>query len=1179
MASADLREELNCSICLSIYTDPVMLSCGHNFCRRCIGDVLDTQEGSGVYTCPECRAEYQERPAPQRNLKLCNIAEHFLSTHPEQEETEICCTYCVHSFVPASKTCLMCEASLCDTHLRVHSKSEDHVLTEPTIYITNRKCSVHTELLKYYCHEDAVCVCASCGLFGEHKGHHVELLNLASEKKKEKLRDVMVNLTSNKEEIEKRVQSLQEQMRKVQEKAHGMIEMISAMFRDIREQLEVQAKRVLGEIRQSDQDLLKVSNLIQRLEIQKDELSKQMCLVEELCSMTDPLNILQGGDYDKVRGITGVNRDNNELPALNELDDVLISVTLQRALTDIVTDVIMKRGLCEQEDSDILLDVNTAGKCVNLSGDLKTASYSTIQKVRPNRPERFITLSQVLSNKTILSGKYYWECNIKGSGTCGVGMAYPSINRKGKQSLIGINNKSWCLGKIANNYFAVHDSRQIKLVTKSSCTRLGIFLDYEAGRLSFYELCDPVRLLHTFTASFTEPLHVALYVSVNSEITIRSFVSGRQTSDNTRRLIDTLTFMRRKGTPSLTLSTDAEKAFDRVNWDFLMATLQKFGLAYITSPEADSEKFKISNGSRQGCPLSPLLFALFLEPLAILLRDSTEVEGIKIDSTPSQIISVGSNVARSDIFSFVSCCCLYIMASDLREELNCSICLSIYTDPVMLSCGHNFCQGCIGDVLDTQEGSGVYTCPECRAEYQERPAPQRNLKLCNIVQCFLSARPEKEEVGIVCTYCVHFPVPAVKTCILCEASLCDIHLRVHSKSEEHILTDPTTCMTYRKCSSHKKLLEYYCYEDAVCICASCCAFGEHRGHQVELLNEASEKKKVKLRDALEKLTLEREDAEKRVQTLQEHRRHAEDKAVDIRERVTALFQDIRKQLEDLEKRVLSEISRQEEQVSLQISHLIQQLEIQKHELSRKMCHIEELCNITDSLTVLQGCESDKDIDLEYGKRDKEFPTLNQVDEVLTSLTLHRVLADIVMDVKVKRGFYVQEAPDILLDVNTAGNYVAISNNLKTATRLERNQQRPKQTERFITYSQVLSTKHFSSGQHYWEVETSESGNWCVGMAYPSIEREGEQSCIGDNNKSWCLGMINKHYAVFHDSVVMPVTPEPSYHRLGIYLDYEAGRLSFYQMCDPVRLLHTFTATFTEQLHVAFSVYGAWVRIK
>ncbi|XP_069821962.1 E3 ubiquitin/ISG15 ligase TRIM25-like [Dendropsophus ebraccatus] len=295
------------------------------------------------------------------------------------------------------------------------------------------------------------------------------------------------------------------------------------------------------------------------------------------------------------------------------------------------------------------------------------------------------------------------------------------------------------------------------------------------------------------------------------------------------------------------------------------------------------------------------------------------------------------------------------MASvDLRDELLCSICLSLYADPVTLRCGHNFCRDCIDQVLNTQDGAGVYSCPECREEFRKRPTLQRNITLRNVAERFRSTQPHQEEItGICCTYCIHSPVPAVRSCLLCEASLCDNHLRVHSKSPEHVLTDPSTSLEKRKCSVHKKVLEYYCTEDAACICVSCSLAGEHRGHQVETLDEASEKKKKKLRNVLQKLMTKREKTEERVRSVLERWRKQQEKAFGEAERVTVLFIDIRRRLEDLEKKVLSEISRQEEQLSLSLSDVIQKLEIKKDELSRKMRHIEELCNMADPLTVLQ----------------------------------------------------------------------------------------------------------------------------------------------------------------------------------------------------------------------------------
>ncbi|XP_063819485.1 E3 ubiquitin/ISG15 ligase TRIM25-like [Pseudophryne corroboree] len=516
-------------------------------------------------------------------------------------------------------------------------------------------------------------------------------------------------------------------------------------------------------------------------------------------------------------------------------------------------------------------------------------------------------------------------------------------------------------------------------------------------------------------------------------------------------------------------------------------------------------------------------------------------------------------------------------SADLRQQLDCSICLSIYTDPVTMRCGHNFCRVCIDRVLDTQEGAGAYTCPECRAECQERPVLQRNITLCNIVESFLSTRPDQEETGIFCTYCVDSPVPAAKSCLLCEASLCDKHLRVHSKSGEHILCDPTTSLGNRKCSVHKELFRYYCTNDASCICVSCSLAGKHWGHKVEMLDEASEKKKEKLRNLLQKLTTKREETEKRVQSLQERRREDQGKAAGVTETVTALFRDIRIQLEDLEKRVPSEISRQEQRVSLSVSDLIQQLEIKKDELSRKMRHIEELCNMSDPVTVLQEPDTGDLYDTEDTERhDNQVRGAGDLDVGLISGTLH-ILSNIITGINI--GIYVQQPTDLLLDVTTAGNNIKISGDRKTASCSHKNQTRPITPERF-QYNQVISTRAFSSGRHCWEVDVSKSVGWKVGMCYPSIDRKGLQSDIGSNNRSCCLCRrgYNYQYSVILDSTEIQLPDSIPCDRVRLYLDYEAGQLSFYALCHPIRHLHTVTAALTEPLHAALWVGDGCITI-
>ncbi|XP_069619729.1 E3 ubiquitin/ISG15 ligase TRIM25-like [Ranitomeya imitator] len=522
-------------------------------------------------------------------------------------------------------------------------------------------------------------------------------------------------------------------------------------------------------------------------------------------------------------------------------------------------------------------------------------------------------------------------------------------------------------------------------------------------------------------------------------------------------------------------------------------------------------------------------------------------------------------------------------SADLRDELLCSICLSIFKDPVMLRSEHNFCRVCIGRVLDTQDESGVYSCPECREEFQQRPALMRNINLHNVAERFLITQQEHEEItGICCTYCVDSPVPAVRSCLRCEASLCDKHLRVHSKSPEHVLSDPSTSLEKRKCSVHKKNLEYYCTEDAAGICVSCSLGGEHRGHRVEMLDEASEKKKKKLRHALQELETKREKSEERVQRLEERRRKAQGKAAGEAERVAALCTDIRRRVDNLEKKVLSEISRQEKEESLSLSARIHQLEIKKDELSRKMRHIEELCNMRDPLTVLQEpdtgdlCDPEEEGgDEDTGGHDKQPHDGDDLNVAVISHTLH-TLCEVISGIR--SGIYVEGPADILLDVTTAHNNLLISDDIKTATGTKENQKRPERAERFQDCNQVMSRRGFISGRHYWDMEISGSGDWSVALCYPSIDRRGRQSLIGYNNKSWCLWRSNNQYSVRHDSEVIRLPHKISSYRVRIYLDYEAGQLSFYELCDPIRHLHTFTATFFEPLHAVLYVYEGSIKI-
>ncbi|KAM9329462.1 E3 ubiquitin/ISG15 ligase TRIM25-like [Gastrophryne carolinensis] len=514
-------------------------------------------------------------------------------------------------------------------------------------------------------------------------------------------------------------------------------------------------------------------------------------------------------------------------------------------------------------------------------------------------------------------------------------------------------------------------------------------------------------------------------------------------------------------------------------------------------------------------------------------------------------------------------------SADLRKELECSVCLSVYTDPVNLRCGHNFCRVCIDRVLETQEEAGRYFCPQCRKSFLSRPTLHRNITLRNVVETFQSAHADQQEIQTPCTYCVDSPVPAVKSCLMCEASLCEKHLRVHSKSPEHVLTDPSTALGNRKCPVHKKILEYYCTEDSACVCVSCCVIGEHQGHKIKKLEEASDQRKITLRAVVRELMIKKERTARHVQGLQEHKKSVHQKAAGEAKRVAAMFGDLKRKLEDLEKKALSKISNREQKVSFLVSHMIEQLEIKKDELSRKMRHIEELCNTTDPLTLLQEPDTGDLCDTEEGETsDKWTHDKVDLDVVAVSLTLRadlfKVFSEVCEGISIK-------AADILLDVDTANSNLHILKDKKT-TLWSPNQNRQMTSARFQDYPQVLSSQRFSSGQHYWDIDVGESQSWRVGVSYPSAERKGiPLSNIGNNNKSWSLFREVCRYGVIHDSKVVQLPAPISSDRVRVCLDYESGRISFYDLCTPIQHLHSFTTTFTEPLHASLGVWQGCVK--
>ncbi|XP_044214905.1 NACHT, LRR and PYD domains-containing protein 3-like isoform X2 [Thunnus albacares] len=159
---------------------------------------------------------------------------------------------------------------------------------------------------------------------------------------------------------------------------------------------------------------------------------------------------------------------------------------------------------------ELTVDPNTAHKLLILSDGNRKVSQAREEQPYPDHPDRFDYWTQVLFQQD-LTRCCYWEVEWEGSWA-GMGVTYKDIHRKGhdQDCVMGYNEISWGLHCSAHGYRAYHNYKSIVLhVPLAGSRRLAVYLDWEAGILSFYRVSTGGSLthLHTFYTKFTDPLY------------------------------------------------------------------------------------------------------------------------------------------------------------------------------------------------------------------------------------------------------------------------------------------------------------------------------------------------------------------------------------------------------------------------------------------------------------------------------------------------------------------------------------------------------------------------------------------------------------------------------------------------------------------------------------------------
>ncbi|XP_071059521.1 E3 ubiquitin-protein ligase TRIM21-like [Pseudochaenichthys georgianus] len=458
------EDQFLCSICLDVFTDPVSTPCGHNFCKACISQHWDTKV---PYQCPNCKKLFHTRPELLVNTFISEMPAQFRQSAQQKASS---------------------------------SSSEQHVVKPGEV-----PCDACTGTRLKALKSCLVCVCMLC-TYSEHKTHDVVPLKEGCEGKKAELWKTDAKIQQM---IQKRRLKIQEMNRSVELSKEGADREIAdgvQVFTALKESVERSQAELMDTIKEKQRETEEqAAGLIKELEQEVSELKKRSSEVEQLSRSEDQLHLLQS--------FTSL----NAAPPTKNWTEVRVrppsyEETVRRAVTQLEETLrkqmkkLLELKRVQQSEVEVTLDPDTAHSNLILSVDGKQVKDGDVKKNLPDNPERFNSSPNVLAKQSFSSGRFYCEVQVKGKTDWDLGVARESINRKGNISL-SPQKGYWVVVLRNENKYKACAGPAVRLSLKSQPEKVGVFVDYEEGLVSFYDV-DAAALIYSFTGCcFKEKLY------------------------------------------------------------------------------------------------------------------------------------------------------------------------------------------------------------------------------------------------------------------------------------------------------------------------------------------------------------------------------------------------------------------------------------------------------------------------------------------------------------------------------------------------------------------------------------------------------------------------------------------------------------------------------------------------
>ncbi|XP_077461004.1 E3 ubiquitin-protein ligase TRIM39-like [Stigmatopora argus] len=527
------EDQISCSVCLEIFSQPVTTPCGHSFCKACISTYWDKGNKAKVYHCPLCKEAFRKRPELHVNRALQEITEQFkrkalVGNEEGKSENEDTSTALAPS---GNSSGLVTElmSRFQGTHevpqssfplgskVVLQSTSFAHAEPPPPYSYLSRNplssspfsamCPLHQRRVELFCQTDGRCVCSICAESGEHRGHAVLPLQKGWDTMKSQLGNVEEQLSDLICKRELKSEEIQNALLGIDAAAQRDVErtvLVFSKFLSAVEQGQAQVLELIEMNRRSAHH--RSQGLLALLEEEMTELKQRRTSLSQLALSGDCAISLQS--LPSLCAPPQLSERVNA-PVSSELTTGTILNSISQ-MTEHFQEGIQKllkdwTKMVQEYAEKITLDPETAHPRLTISGDGKQVFCSENHRSLPNNPKRFDRVVCVMAHQGFRSGRHYWEVQVGQKTDWDLGVAGQSIRRKGKITVSPAHG-FWFLSLRdgANYTFRTEPSTVVQVAPKPSC--VGIFLDCDNGFVSFYNVEARV-LIYTFRGQFSDTIH------------------------------------------------------------------------------------------------------------------------------------------------------------------------------------------------------------------------------------------------------------------------------------------------------------------------------------------------------------------------------------------------------------------------------------------------------------------------------------------------------------------------------------------------------------------------------------------------------------------------------------------------------------------------------------------------